>query len=42
MTWFVSHNTKYRHAMNEIPKQRDRGAAIVATSILEEHLFEAI
>lgn len=28
--------------MNEIPKQRDRGAAIVATSILEEHLFEAI
>ncbi|MET4451226.1 hypothetical protein [Bradyrhizobium sp. RT3b] len=42
MTWFVSHPTKYRHAMNEIPKQRDRGAAIIATSILEEHLLEAI
>jgi hypothetical protein len=42
MTWFVSHPDKYRHALKEIPKQRDRGAAIIATAILEEHLLEAI
>lgn len=42
MTWFVSHPSRYRHALNELPKQRDRGAAIIATAILEEHLLEAI
>ncbi|WBL75632.1 hypothetical protein I3J27_21605 [Bradyrhizobium xenonodulans] len=42
MSWFVSDPMKYRHALIEIPKQRDRGAAIVATSVLEEHLLEAI
>ena len=42
MTWFVSHEDKYKHSIKEIPKQRDRGAAIVATAILEEHLLMAI
>jgi hypothetical protein len=42
MTWFVSHGEKYKHSIKEIPKQRDRGAAIVATAILEEHLLMAI
>jgi len=42
MTWFVSHPERYKHALKEIPNQRDRGAAIIATAILEEHLLEAI
>lgn len=44
MGWFLLGNDedKYRHAINEIPKQRDRGAAIIATSILEDHLLDAI
>ena len=42
MTWFLNDPTKYRHALKELPKQRDRGAAIIATSILEDHLILAI
>ncbi|MCK1337965.1 hypothetical protein IVB38_18560 [Bradyrhizobium sp. 38] len=42
MTWFISHPHKYAHAIDEIPKQRDRGAAIIATAMLEEHLLEAV
>lgn len=42
MTWFVAHKDRFKHAINELPKQRDRGAAIIATAILEEHLLLAI
>jgi hypothetical protein len=42
MTWFLLPDPKYRHAIQEIKKQRDRGAGIMAASILEEHLTAAI
>ncbi|MCP3444201.1 hypothetical protein [Bradyrhizobium sp. CCGUVB14] len=42
--WFLNDKPagRYDHAIDEIRKQRDRGAAIIATSILEEHLLDAI
>lgn len=42
MTWLLLENSKYRHALKEIDKQRDRGAGIIAVAILEEHLVAAI
>src|SRR5215211_7652703 len=42
MSWFVLDDNKYRHAIKEIPRQRDRGAGLIATSILEDHLMAAI
>ena len=40
--WFLIDHNRYKHAIKELPKQRDRGAAIVATAILEDHLLAAI
>jgi hypothetical protein len=42
MSWFLLDDRRYRHAIKEIPRQRDRGAGLIATSILEEHLMAAI
>jgi hypothetical protein len=42
MTWFLTDYDKYEHAIKELPKQRDRGAAIVATAILEDALMITI
>jgi hypothetical protein len=42
MTWVTLDDSKYRHAIKEIPRQRDRGAGLIATSILEDHLVAAI
>jgi hypothetical protein len=40
--WVYLDEHRYRHATNEIPKQRDRGAGIIASSILEDYLIAAI
>ena len=42
MTWIVLEDKDYKHAFQEIKKQRDRGAGIIATSILQDHLLAAI
>jgi hypothetical protein len=42
MSWLLLDDSRYRHATKEIPRQRDRGAGLIATSILEEHLMAAI
>lgn len=42
MIWFVFDYDTYKHAIFEIDKQRDRGAGIIAASILQDHLLHAI
>lgn len=42
MAWFVSRPESYFKSLDEIKKQRDRGAAIIAAAVLEDHLLEAI
>lgn len=42
MIWFVLDYDTYKHAIIEIDKQRDRGAGIIAASILQDHLLQAI
>ena len=41
MTWLTLEKS-YAETLNEIKKQRDRGAAIIAASVLEDHLLAAI
>ena len=40
--WIVLEDKDYTHAFREIKKQRDRGAGIIATAILQDHLLAAI
>jgi hypothetical protein len=42
MTWVTIDYQHYRHAIKEIPRQRDRGAGIIAAAIVEDHIQAAI
>ena len=42
MSWWVHDFKRYKHAMSEISKQRDRGAGIIAAAIVEDHLDFAL
>lgn len=42
MTWIILEDKNYRHALREIKRQRDRGAGIIACTILQDHLLAAI
>jgi hypothetical protein len=40
--WVTLPDKDYRHADSELKKQRDRGAGIIASAILQDHLLAAI
>ena len=42
VTWFTLEDDRYFSITEEINKQRDRGAAIIAVAVLEDHLLAAI
>jgi hypothetical protein len=42
MSWVVIDGDRFKHAIRGLSKQRDRGAGIIAASIVQEHLIEAI